>query len=125
MNQRKRLEDRYGPAVGKPLADSSTAKENLFNAAQKVLKANGFQVSGYEPQRPRPAGKVPGVEWVSLQIRGKCPDAQLPKCLAEFRNADTLVIVEQMSVANDEKSPGNLSVTLVLATPAEQGRAGS
>jgi hypothetical protein len=122
MNQRKRLEGRYGPAVGKPLAESTIAKEDLFNAAQKALKANGFQVGGYEPQRPRPAGKIAGVEWLSLQVRGKCPEAQLSKCLAELRNADTLLIVERLSVTGDEKNPGNLDVTLLLATLAEQAK---
>ena len=125
LGRHARLATRYGPAVRKPLTDRQTARNALFAAAQEILKSNGFEITGdYKPRRPRRAGKITGVQWVLLEIRGKCKEAQLPKCLAGMRKAKALVIVDRLTVTNDPKKPGQLEVTMVLATLAAERGAG-
>ena len=118
--QRQRLEEAYGPAVNKPLGNRQSAQVNLFKAVQDVFKAGGVKLTDYQPQRSRPLPEVPGVEIVPLQIRGKCNLSQLTKCFAGMRNGETLIIVDSFSVANDEKKPGELEITMMVATLAEQ-----
>ena len=123
LGQQRRLEELYGQAVAKPLPDAKTAAMSLFESGQKILKKCGFQASDYQPQTPRPAADLPGVQVVPLQVRGKCQLPQLAKCLAEIRRSDTLVMIDKISAATNDKSPGQLEVTIVLATLAEVGRA--
>ena len=128
LGQRKRLAERYGPAVNKPLSDLQTAQRELFGTTEKVLKSNGFGVTGnYDPQQPRRVRDIPGrdVYWLLLRVRGKCKQAQLSKCLAGLRTADTPVIVDRLTVKNNAKKPGELEVTMMLGTLAEDKGAGS
>ncbi len=125
LGQQGRLAETYGPAVNNPLQDLETARISLFKEVQEVLKTAGFTPTDYQPRPCRPLREIPGVEIVPLQVRGKCKLPQLAKCLDGMRKADTLVIVDRLSVANDEKKPGQLEVTMVLATLAEQRKAGS
>ncbi len=119
LGQRQRLVRMYGPAVKQPLVDLQTAKVNLFQAAQDVLKSSGIKMTDYQPQRERPLRDIPGVGLVTLQVRGECQLPQLAKCLCQMSEAKTLVIVERLTVTNNEKQPGKLKVTMVLATLAE------
>ena len=57
---------------------------------------------------------------VRIELRGKCKLPQLVKCLAELRKAEMLLFAERLSANNSTKKPGELDVTLVLATLAEQ-----
>lgn len=125
LGQRGRLEPIYGAGVARPLEDIQTARASLFQAAQDVLKANGFSPSDYAPQPPRPVKQVPRAVLVSLQVRGQCQLPQLASCLARLRDARTLVIVDRVSAVGNEKQPGQLEVTMVLTTLADEGRAGS
>lgn len=122
LGQHGRLVSKYGPAVSSPLADLETARVNLVKAAQDILKRNGFSATDYKPQPIRQLRKIPGARFVPLQVRGKCNVEQLAKCLAAMRNSKTLVIVDQLSVTNNQKQPGQLEVTIVLATLADQRR---
>ena len=63
--------------------------------------------------------------YVPLQVRGTCKLKQLSTCLSALRQAKTLAVVDRISVTNNEKKPGNLEVTLVLAALAEQKEGGS
>ena len=121
--QRQRLEERYGPAVKEPLHDRQTAQLNLFKAVQDVFKAGGVKLSAYQPQLSRPLPKVPGVQIVPLQIRGKCKVSQLTKCFVAMRQGQTLLIVESFSVINNEKKPGELEITMIVSTLAQQQEA--
>ena len=125
LGQRKRLSDKYGPAVNQPLEDSQTARVSLFEAAQDAIKANSFEATYYEPQASRPLREIPGVQAIKLQVRGKCKLPELAKCLAAMRKADTLVIVDRLIIANGEKKPGQLEVTMMLMTLAKQDKARS
>jgi len=125
VGQRKRLARIYGAAVNAPLQDAETAQANLFEVAQDVLKAGGFKDPVYQFQPARPVRDVPGVEHVPLQIRGKCMLQQLTRCLAGMRKAPSLVIVDRLTITNDLKKPGQLTVTLVLGTLATTERSES
>ena len=125
LGQQGRLAETYGQAVNKPLEDMETARIGLFKAAQDVLKAAGFKPTSYQPQPCRTLREIPGVMIVPLQVRGKCRLEQLAKCLAGMRKADTFIIVDRLSLNNDEKKPGQLDVTMVLVTLSEQGKEGS
>ena len=124
LAQRGRLAGAYGPAINEPLQGVDEAQISLFQVALDVLAANGFGLTDYQPQRGRRLKEIPGVEYVPLQVRGTCKLPQLAKCLAALRGAKTLVFVDRVVVANTEKKPGNLEVTLVLATLAERKEGG-
>ena len=120
LNQRARLEKIYGPAVNLPLQDLEAARVSLFKATQDVLKKNGFKAEDYQPQPAKRIREIPGLQLVSLQVRGKCKLNQLTKCLAGLRKVETLTIVDRLSIVNNEKKPGELEITLLLVTLAEQ-----
>lgn len=123
--QRQRLEEIYGPAVKKPLEDRQTAQLSLIKAVQDVFKAGGVKLTDYQPQRPRTLKEIPDVQIVPLQIRGKCKLSQLTKCFVAMRDGQTLIIVESFSVTNNEKKPGELEITMIVSTLAEQEKAKS
>ena len=70
-----------------------------------------------------------GGAWLEPRLRQGSGDAPaLAKCLAALPADKTLVLLDQLTVNSDEKSPGRLTVMLLLGTLAEeprQGRAGS
>ena len=57
---------------------------------------------------------------VMVEVKGKCGKLEeLVKCLAAMRTTETLVLVDRVTVQNDAKKKGELTVTLDLATLAE------
>lgn len=120
LGLQKHLERLYGPGVNQPCQDIETANLSLMKTAGKFAKSGGMKPSSNVPQRGRRLTNVPGVEIVLLQIRGKCDLQKLSKTLAALLKSETLVFVERLSVTNDQKKPGQLDVTLVLATLAER-----
>jgi len=127
LRQRRRMVEAFGPGAVAPLPDAEAAPIRLLQAAQEVLGKGGFKITGYEPQAARPLrdkdkGVVKGVLVVPLQVRGRCQLPQLAQCLDGMKQAKTLVVVDRVVVANDEKKPGQLEVTLLLTTLAEAKR---
>ena len=124
LSQRRRLEQRYGPAINKPLEeDVQTAQLKLLETVKETFAAGGFKPDEYRLQRPRALSEVPGVLIVPLEVPGKCNISQLTKSLAGLCKAKTFVFVERFSIANDEKKPGKLTVTITLATLARMPKA--
>ena len=123
LGQRGRLASEYGQSVCKPLADSDTAKINLLAASQQALTKAGFEPDNYQPQPGKDLRQIPGLRYIPLQVRGKCSLDQLTKLLAGLPNDETPIIVDQLSIAKNEKKPQKLEVTMVLATLADQGEA--
>ena len=123
--QRQRVEDLYGPAVKEPLHDRQTAQLNLIKTVQDVFKSGGVKLTDYQPQRSRPLLDVPGVLVVPLQIRGKCNVSQLTKCFVAMHEGKTLIMVESFSISNNEKKPGELEITMIVSTLAQQQEAQS
>ena len=124
LAQRRRLVRTLGEAAARPLPDAESAPVKLLQAAQEVLGAGGFKITGYEPQTPRPLRRkgnesIKGVLVVPLQVRGQCQLPQLAKCLDGMKQAKTLVMVDRVVVGNNEKKPGQLAVTLLLTTLAQ------
>jgi len=119
LGQRERLARLYGPGVREALSEEQIARMNLLQSAQDVFSGGGVRLTDYQPQRARPIRDIPNVSLVALQVRGQCQLPQLAKCLARMARTNTLLIVQSMDVANNEKQPGQLDVTLVLATLAE------
>ena len=116
---RRQLEQRYGPAINKPLEeDVQTAQLNLFEAARETFAAAGFKPSEYRRQRPRALPAVPDVQIVPLEVPGTCNLSQLLKSLIGLRKAKTFVFVDSFRIENDEKKPGTFKVTMVVATLA-------
>ena len=122
LGLQKHLERLYGPGVNRPCQDIEAANLSLMKVAGQLEKSGGMKPTSNVPQRGRRLTDVPGVELVLLQIRGKCKLQQLSKTLAALLTSETLVFVERLSVTNDQKKPGQLDVTLVLATLAERGQ---
>lgn len=120
LGQRRRLEEIYGPAVNKALKNRQSAQVSLIKAVQDVFKTGGCKLTGYQPQRCRSLAAVPDVELVPLQIRAKCQLPQLVKCLAGMQKSETLILVDWFSVTNNEKKPGELEITMMVATLAEK-----
>lgn len=126
LGLRRRLAKIYGPAVNMPLEeDVQTAQLKLLETVKETFSAGGFKPSEYRLQRPRALSAVPGVQIVPLEMPGKCNLSQLTKSLAGLCKAKTFVFVERFSIANDEKKPGTLTVTITLATLARMPKAGS
>ena len=121
--QRQRLEEIYGPGVKNTLKDRQAAQLSLIKAVQVVFKAGGVKLTDYQPQRPRTLKEIPDVQIVPLQIRGKCKLPQLTKCFVAMRDNQTLIIVESFSITNNEKKPGELEITMIVSTLAEQEKA--
>jgi hypothetical protein len=129
MQRLLRVRDRtlatYGQAVAKPLEDVEATRIAFLKTVQDVLRAGGVEYKSIDPQPTKALRELPGVEWVPCEVKGSCQLAQLAKCLAELRKAEKLVIVDRITASGGEKEPGKLEVSLVLATLAEQGKAGS
>ena len=126
LGLRRRLAKTYGPAVNMPLEeDVQTAQLNLSEAVRETFAGAGFKPTEYRRQRPRALSGVPGVQIVSLEVPGQCNLSQLTKSLAGLSKAKTFVFVERFSIANDEKKPGKLTVTITLATLARMPKASS
>ena len=123
--QRQRLEEIYGPAVKNDLEDRQTAQLALIKAVQDVFKTAGIKLTDYQPQRARTLKEIPDVQFVPLQIRGKCKLPQLTKCFVTMRDNKTLIIVESFSITNNEKKPGELEISMIVSTLAEQEKAKS
>lgn len=119
LGQRERLARVYGPGVREALSEEQSARMNLLQSAQDVFNGGGVRLTDYQPQRARPIRDIPNVSLVALQVRGQCQLPQLVKCLARMAQTKPLMIVQSMNIANNEKQPGQLDVTLVLATLAE------
>ncbi|MBN1943101.1 MAG: hypothetical protein JW849_07380 [Phycisphaerae bacterium] len=119
LGQRERLSRVYGPAIRQPLSDVQTARMDLLQSAQDTFQGGGVRLTDYQPQRARPLREIPNVSLVTLQVRGQCQLPQLAKCLSRMSQAKSLMIVQSMNISNNEKQPGQLDVTLVLATLAE------
>ncbi len=117
----KHLERLYGQGVNQPCQDIEAANLSLMKVAGQLEKSGGMKPASNVPQKGRRLTNVPGVEIVLLQIRGKCSLQQFSKTLAALLKSETLVFVERLSLTNDRKKPGQLDVTLVLATLAERG----
>ena len=118
--QRDKVAKAYGPGASRTLGDVEATQVSLLTAVQKVCQTAGFAPTDYQPQGSRPLPSVPDMVIVRIQLRGKCKLPQLVKCLAELRKAETLVFAERLSATNSSKKPGELDVTLVLATLAER-----
>ena len=117
-----RLTPTYGPAIEEPLTDMESTRVRFHKVVQDVLKAGGFQMQSLQPQATRSIRKhVPGVAVLPVRVVGKCQLPQLAKCLAQVRAAPCLIIVDRVIVTSDPKNPSQLSVTMVLATLAEEG----
>ena len=121
-NLQRRLAQTYGQAVEQPLDDVKATKIGFHKVVQDLLTAGGFRLESMQPQAVRSIRKqVPGVALLPVRVVGKCQMQQLAKCLAEVRKAARLILVERIDVSSDPKKPTELSVTMVLATPAEEG----
>ena len=118
--QRARTAKAYGPGANRKVGDVETERMNLLKAVQKVCQTAGFAPTDYPPQVTRPLRSVPDMVIVRIQLQGKCKLPQLVKCLAGLRKAETLVFAERVTAVNSAKKPGELDITLVLATLAER-----
>jgi len=113
---------RYGPSVLEALKPSESARIAFTKTVQDVLRSGGISFQSITPQQPRDVRELDGVELLPFQIKGKCAVPQLAKCLAGMRKATMPVIVDQIQVTNQPKKPGQLEVTMVLATLAKRER---
>ena len=118
MGQRGRLVPAYGPGANKPLEDLEAASGGLYQAVQNVLGAAGLKEVTFEKQPSKPLRHIRNVHIVPLQVRGKCDQAQLAKCLAGLKTAESLVFVDRLTATNNEKKPGQLEIVMVLTTLA-------
>ena len=124
LRQRERLVEAYGPAAGRPLEGAEQTRIAFLKAVQDLLRNAGLQEPNLQPQAPRTVSELPGVQMLSVQAGGKCQLPQLAKCLAELRKADRLIVVDRLTATANPKQPGQLEVTLVLATLARQEKSG-
>lgn len=118
----ERLTQTYGQAVGQPLDDVQAAKISFHKVVQDVVQTSGLRLESMQPQVVRSIRKqVPGVALLPVRVVAKCQMQQLAKLLAELRKATCLIVVERLDVNSDPQKPTELSVTMVLATVAEEG----
>ncbi|MBN1554201.1 MAG: type II secretion system protein M [Phycisphaerae bacterium] len=119
VGQRERLARKYGPGIRQSLVNEQAAAMNLFQSAKDVFSAGGIRLTEYQPQRSRPVREIPNVSLVTLQVKGQGDLPKLAKCLHQMTRAKNLMFVQSMNITNNEKQPGQLDVTLLLATLAE------
>jgi type II secretory pathway component PulM len=122
LSQRQRLTAMYGSAVAKPLEDTEPATLRFVETVQGVMGRSGMRDPAYQPQQPRGVPGAPGVEMVTLRMTGRCQLPQLARCLAELRQADTLIVVDSLVTSTDPRQQGQVEVTMLLATPAKTDR---
>lgn len=120
LRLRDRLVETYGQAAAKPLEDLEPTRIAFLEGVQKALSAGGMGYQSIEPQSVRLVRDLPGIALVQFQVRSSCKLPQLAKSLAEMRKAKKLIIVDRLVVSGRPKKPGELEVTLVLATLARQ-----
>jgi len=114
-----RVSKHYGKNATNPLTDIETTRLAFLKATQKLLTANGIAVENLQPQSPRSLREAKEVSVLSLRVTGKTQLPQLAKTLAAIPNADCLMFVDRLDVAGDPKQPGNVTVTMTLATLAQ------
>lgn len=122
---RERLVGTHGAAAAKPLEDLEATRIAFLAAVQKALGAGGMQYRSIDPQSVKSLRDLPGIVLLQLQVKANCQLSQLAKTLAEMQKAERLIIVDRVTASGQEKKPGKLEVTLVLATLAEQEKQGS
>ncbi len=122
LSQRERLTAMYGSAVAKPLEDVEPATLRFVEAVQGVMGRSGMRDPAYQPQQARGVPGAPGVEMVTLRMTGRCQLPQLARCLAELRQADSLIVVDSLVASGDPRQQGQVEVTMLLSTPARTDR---
>lgn len=117
-----RQRQRFGQAVGQPLATIEEVRVSFPKTVQQALGQAGLGVSSIELQGVRKLREAPGVSLVSLRVRGMCGAPALPQALEALRSAEQLVIVDRFEIGLVKSdSRDQWSVTLVVSTPAIQG----
>lgn len=125
LAQRQRLAERYGPAAARPLENVEKTRLAFLQAVQGAVRNGGLQDPACQPQPPKAAPGLPGVQLLPLLVTGKTQTPQLARCLEELRKTECLVLIDQVSVTGNDKQPGQLAVSLTLVTLAAGERAGS
>lgn len=117
----QRLVRSYGKAVTRPLDDVEETRRRFNRVVYDVLKAGGFKMQRTQPQAARSIRtQVQGVTLLSMRVVGTCQLQQLAKCLAQVRQAEHLIIIDRVDAVSNPKKPTELTVTMVLATLAEE-----
>lgn len=121
---REQLIQKHGPAACKPLEAVESASISFVKAVPEMLKANQLQIKTISQMPAKAIKELPGIYSAAFQIKANCQMAQLANCLGAVSKCDQLVVIDQVSVSSNEKSPGQLDVTLVMSTLGAGGRAG-
>jgi hypothetical protein len=125
LSQRSRLVEKFGPGVVKPPEDAQAASIHFLENVPNLIKASGLQVQSMQPQPPRAVKELPGVQSVPFLIKASGQLPQLARCLESLQKSERPLMVEQVTATGNDKSPGQLEVTLVVSTLARgNGRAG-
>lgn len=118
----RKLQETRGQAALEAPLPAERAGVRLTAAAQELLASAGMKIESITLQGSRSVRDLEGVDELTVQLRGECKADKLTECLAKLRKAEVLLIVDSLNVNNNEQKPGELSVTMVLATLVEGGK---
>ncbi len=119
--QRERLAEAFGPGACRPLEGVEATRIGFLKTVQDACRSAGIGELNCQPQPTRPLRELPEAQLVSIQVSGKCQIGQLARCLAALRACERVTLVDRLVAAGNERQPGQLEVTLVLATLARKG----
>jgi hypothetical protein len=118
--QQQRLVDVFGPAAAKSLPTVDEARVSIVNTVQNALSAGPVAAQSVQLQAIRPLPDITGIALVSLQVDATCQLPQLAGFLAKLPQANELIIIQQMNIAVPEGKPGEMQLSLIIATAAQQ-----
>ncbi|MEM9418794.1 MAG: type II secretion system protein GspM [Planctomycetota bacterium] len=119
---RKRLEQRYGPGVNRPLPTADDAQVAFPRSVQQAIGRGGAQARQVEVQGLRRLRDYPGIELLSLRVQVTCEPNAIPAMLAELTRADMPVVVESVNLSMPQRGQRQRwEATLVVSTPTLKG----
>ncbi len=115
---RKRLRERYGSAIDRPLLSIDELRVAFPRSVQDALSRASIEITQVEVQGVRRLRNVSGVSSFALRVRGTCNDRAIPAMLNELRKADQVVVIDSLDLTMS--APGRRDqwqLVLTLSTP--------
>ena len=115
---RRRLSERYGPGVGRPLATVEALRVAFPEAVRAAVEAGGAEARRVEVQGVRKLRDVPGVASLSLRVTAVGGDGAIPEVLRQVAAGPYPAVVESLNLSMDEPNRREKwEMVMVVSTP--------
>ena len=119
QTQHRQLAPVFGPSVSERPPSAQDARVRFVKTVVEPLESAGLDVPSTRTQPLRRLREVSGVGLVTIQVRAVGDLPKLAETLGAMRQTDQLILVESLSASTDEEDPGDLEISMVLATTAQ------